>query len=210
MPKRTGSAHEEEADDNKRQNTSASPKGDKGDTTMDSTLKTDIAKDLSDMKRDMERMREEFRDSINAMTKKIGEVVITQNVTTQATNFQADFLEEVNEKCINQQLQQTKTDRKLEVMTQSITGNESNIQVARQEIRQVAQDVKDRNLFLNGLSESNDEVALDVCLKFLKNIDPTLKKEEIESAYRMGKKENKKGFHRVLLVKFKVGERKQK
>lgn len=176
---------------------------------MDFTSKPDIAKDLSDMKKKMELMEEEFRDSIKAMTKKIGEVIITQNATTQATNFQADFLEEVNEKCIDQQLQHTKTERKMEVMSQAITGNESNIQTARQEIRQVAQDIKDRNLVLNGLPETNDEIALDVCLKFLKNIDPSLKKEEIESAYRMGKKEDRKGSNRILLVKFKVGERKQ-
>lgn len=179
---------------------------------MDSTLKADLAKDLSDMKKSMELMKEEFRDSINAMTKKIGEVIITQNATTQATNFQADFLEEVNEKCIDQQLQQINTERKLEVMSQAIVGNESNIQSARQEIRQVSQDVKDRNLVLNGIPESSDEVAIDVCLKFLKNIDPSLKQTEIETAYRMGKmgkKENKKSSHRILLVKFKVGERKQ-
>lgn len=75
---------------------------------MDPTSKSDILQDLSDLKRNMELMQEEFRDSINSMTKKIGEVVITQNATTQATNFQADFLEEVNEKCAEQQLRHTK------------------------------------------------------------------------------------------------------
>lgn len=207
MPKRTGSAHEEDTEDNKRQNTSASPKT--GDNARDSTTKTDILKDLSDLKRSMELMKEEFRDSINSMTQKIGEVVITQNATTQATNFQADFLEEVNEKCADQQLRHTKIERKMEVMSQAITGNESNIQSARQEIRQVAQDVKDRNLILNGLPENTDEVAIDVGLKFLKNIDPTIKEDDIETAYRMGKKENKKGSTRILMVKFKFGERKQ-
>lgn len=97
----------------------------------------------------------------------------------------------------------------MEVMAQTITGNETNIQTARQEIRQVAQDVKDRNLILNGLPETGDEVTLDVCIIFLKNIDPTIKKEDIESAYRMGKKESKKGPNRVMLVKFKFGDRKQ-
>lgn len=207
MPKRTGSAHEEESDDNKRQNTNSSPKT--VDSMVDSDTKSEIFKDLSDLKKNMELMKEEFRDSINAMTKKIGEVVITQNATTQATNFQADFLEEVNEKCVDQQLQYTKMERKMEVMAQAITGNESSTKTARQEIRQVAQDVKDRNLVLNGLPESNDEVAMSVCLKFLKNIDPTLKQEDIESAYRIGKKEGKKGSNRILLVKFKIGERKQ-
>lgn len=168
-----------------------------------------LLSDLNELKVNMEQMKEEFRHSINSMTRKLGEIVITQNATTQATNFQADFLEEVNEKCTDHQLRFTKVERNLEKMTQSITGNESSIQVARQEIRQVAQKVNDRNLVLNGIPESNDENPVSASIKFLKNIDPSVCVNDIETAYRMGKKESKAGDNRILLVKFKFGERKQ-
>lgn len=43
----------------------------------------------------------------------------------------------------------TKNERKMDVMSQAISGNTSDITLAGQEISQVAKDVKDWNLILN-------------------------------------------------------------
>lgn len=204
MPKRTGSDLEEDIDDNKRHNNNPSPKS---KLNMDLPQgRDDLLQDITELRKNMDDMKAKFCESMDAMTKKIGEVVITQNATTQATNFQSDCLEEVNEKCVDQQLKTTKIDRKL---AQTITGNETSIATARMEIRQVAQDVKERNLILNGIQETNEEQPMKVAIGFLKNIDPTITEQDLETAYRMGKKGSKKGEHRVLLVKFKFGERKK-
>lgn len=80
---------------------------------------------------------------------------------------------------------------------------------ARQEKRQVAQEIKERNLILNGIAETHEKVPLNVAIKFLKIIDPTVSENDLETAYRMGKKEDRKGSHQILLVKLKLGERKQ-
>lgn len=206
MPKRSGSDLEEEAEEAKRLNNNPSPKA---RISIEGTRNMDIQQDFTELKRNMEEMKMEFQQSLDALSRKIGEVVITQNATTQATNFQSDFLEEVNDKCVDQQLKTTKIERKMDTMSQAITGNETNIATARREIRQNTQDIKERNLILNGIPESNDEVPLDAAIKFLKNIDATVCKNDFETAYRMGRKSNKKGANRVLLVKFKVAERKQ-
>lgn len=207
MPKRTGSDLEGEPDETKRQNNNPSPKSLILKEELSRNM--DLLQDITELKKNMEDMKIEFRESLDSMSRKLGEVVITQNATTQATNFQSDFLEEVNEKCVDQQLKTTKNERKMEVMAQAITGNETNIAAARQEIRQVSQDVKERNLILNGIPESVIEVPLNTAIKFLKNIDPTITSNELEKAYRMGKQESKKGSIRVLLVKFKIGDHKQ-
>lgn len=206
MPKRTGSELEEETDEVKRHNNNPSPKA---PISADISTKMDPAQGYTELKRNMEEMKNEIQQSLDALSRMLGEVVITQNATTQATNFQSDFLEEVNEKCVDLQLKATKCERKMDMMSQSITGNETNIASARREIRQNTQDIKERNLVLNGIPELQNEVPLEAAIKFLKNVDDTVCKNDFETAYRMGRNTSKKGASRVLLVKFKFADRKQ-
>lgn len=155
---------------------------------------------------EMNDMKSEVRDSLLIVSKKVGDFMITQSATIQATNFQCDFLEEVNDRCIDNELRTTTIDKKVEKIDQKVKGNTAHIESVHQEVRQNTQEIKARNLVLNGIPEDKDEVVLDVAVKFLKNIDPAFNKNSIETAYRMGKGNDIKSKGRVLIVKFKSGE----
>lgn len=158
--------------------------------------------------KEMCEVKTEVCDSLNIISKKVGEFMITQSATIQATNFQCDFLEEVHDRHIDSELRATTTDKKVEVIAQQVKANTTKIEQVHQEVRQNTKDIKYRNLVLNGIPENKDEVTLDVAVKFLKNIDPNLNKNVINTAYRMGKGDSakNKNKNRILVVKFKNGE----
>lgn len=147
--------------------------------------KANLMEDIAKLKSHVGELQAELRDGLFSVSKKIEELVLTQKASIQASNFQSDFLVEVNERGFNMEVRVTNMDKKLEGTEQQIRGN-TRMNEIHQEVRQNTQEIKCRNLILNGVPEKKDEIALDVAMKYLKNIDPTLNKNAVESAYRMG------------------------
>lgn len=214
MPKRTGSPMASE--ESKKTDVKESPKSGSvpplsvvnenlnPDLPATSPTKAELMEDLAKLKIHVNNLQTEFRDGLLMVSKKPGEFTVTQSAAIQATNFQSDFLEEVNDRCIDSDLRTTTTDRKVDFLEQEVKSNTTCMNNIHREVRQNTQDIKCRNLILNGIPEKKDEIVLDVAMKYLKNIDPAFNKNAIESAYRMGKSDLDRKGNRIMVIRFKI------
>lgn len=135
------------------------------------------------------------------VSKKLCEFSVTQSASIQATNFQSDVLEEVDDRCIDSELKTTTTDRRVDFLEQEVKGNSTRMDNIHREVRQNTQEIKCRNLILNSIPEKKDEITVDVAMKYLKNIDSTFNKNAIESAYRMGKGDLDRKGNRIMVLR---------
>lgn len=152
-------------------------------------------------------LRTEMNESVGAVSGKMGELYISHAATIASVNFQNDVVETLNIKLNELAERERNRDLKLNEMAFELLETKATLRNVQKETRENTQELKSKNLVINGIPEKQDENAIGTAVKFIRNIDPNFSAEKIENAYRLGSA-GAKGV-RGLLIKFKDPKTKQ-
>lgn len=125
------------------------------------------------------------------LTCKVSEVFATQVEVIDAVDFNSedilDIREEVREHsdAISQNSKQNR-----EIMKILRKVNERLDKIERKQL-ELSAEVRAKGIVINGLTETTSDTPIVQAFNFLKNIDDSLKQEEIDVAYRVGVTDNK-------------------
>lgn len=153
-------------------------------------------------------LREEMNESVSAVSGKMGELYISHAATIASVNFQNDLVETLNSKINEITDRERVRDQQMNELAFELMETKATLRNVPKETRDNTMEIKSKNLVINGMPESKDEVALTAVVKFLKNIDPNFSVDKLENAYRLGGQPGGKA-PRGMLVKFKHPEAKQ-
>lgn len=152
-------------------------------------------------------LRTEMNESVGAMSGKLGELYISHAATIASVNFQNDFVETLNKKMNDLTEREKIRDKQIEELCFELQETKAVLRDVKKETRENTLELKSKNVVINGIAESKDEVAISAVVKFLRNIDPNFTSDKIENAYRLGQTTSK--GTRGMLVKFKDPTTKQ-
>lgn len=141
--------------------------------------------------RELERNADAGKANLFTLTCKVSEVFSTQVEVIDAVDFNSkdilDIREEVrdNKDAITQNSKQNS-----EILKMIHKVNERLDKLERKQL-ELSAEVRAKGIVINGLLEEPNEIPLEQAITFLQNIDVSLKKEEIDIAYRVGMPDTK-------------------
>lgn len=148
-----------------------------------------------------------MNESVGAVSGKMGELYISHAATIASVNFQNDLVETLNSKMNNLAERERARDNKIEELTFELLETKATLRNVQKETRENTQEIKSKNLVINGIAEQKDENVIQTAVKFIRNVDPHFSSEKIENAYRLG--QNTGRGERGILIKFKDPKVKQ-
>lgn len=122
-------------------------------------------------------LREEMNESVGAVSGKMGELYISHAAMIASVNFQNDFVEMLNSKINEITDCERARDKQLNEMAFELIETKATLRNVQKETRVNTMEIKSKNLIINGMPESKDEVAISAVVKFLKNIDSNFSAE---------------------------------
>lgn len=142
-----------------------------------------------------------MNESVGAVSGKLGELYISHAATIASVNFQNDVVETLNSKIIDLSESARIRDQKMEDLAFELLETKATLRKVQKETRDNTQELKSKNVVINGILEKKDENPISTVVKFIKNIDPNFSAEKLENAYRLGPDIGR--GPRGMLVKFK-------
>lgn len=162
-----------------------------------------IKADVRKLKAIARSQRDEIREGITAMTNKLGEMFIAHAATATSANFYGDFMEEINTRLMDVELNERTLDKKIDKNALMNQKTLAKVNMMEKDVNENTQERKSGNLVLNGVPEKENEDCLVTATNYLRHIDPNFQKNQLLNAYRLGKKGGSTSKHRTLLVKFR-------
>lgn len=146
------------------------------------------------------KVGDELRDEIAMVSKKIGEICLSHGSVLKSLQFHSDYLETIDGKVSKIDLGLQTGDKRMDKIDHKLRDQGSKLNRVDRDIQDYGRDAKAKNIVINGLTEKKGENTAKVATTFLKVIVPSVKLEDVETAYRMGAPGEMK---RSILVKFK-------
>lgn len=158
-----------------------------GDDNKRPALDLPIPKETADTKfgeklqSEIDKICNELMDGIGSLTSKMGELYFTNQQTVASLNYQGSNIGGINEDIADLKDQLDEKDEEIRDLRGQLREALSKIEEAQKDIGEVKTDIRNKNMVINGLPEVNNENCKLTVLKFLKNIDPSMKPEHIET-----------------------------
>lgn len=152
-------------------------------------------------------LRAEMNENEGAVSGKMGELYISQAATIASVNFQNDFVETLNSKMNEISERERIRDQKIEDLAFELMETKATLRSVQKETRENTQELKSKNLVINGIPEKDSENTISTAVNFIRNIDPNFSAEKLENAYRLGLASGR--GPRGILIKFKDPKVKQ-
>lgn len=144
-----------------------------------------------DKQRDMERNAEAAKANLFTLTCKVSEVFSTQVEVIDAVDFNSEDILDIREEVRDNRdaiAQNSKQNREILRILHKV--NERLDKLERQQM-ELSAEVKAKGIVITGLTEESNEVPLDKAFTFLQKIDASLKREDLDIAYRVGVTESR-------------------
>lgn len=161
--------------------------------------------EVAELRQELEKLRVEVRNSTMSMSKKIGEMFVTQAGLVKSTNFHGNYFETITRKFEDLDTKNKNRDKKLRLAEVKQRKIDYKLRRVESDVQEIIVDQKDRNILVNGLYETKGENVKQVATNFLKQLYANLTDANVETAYRLGEAEGsgKQKRARPMMIKLK-------